>query len=158
MSFGGGLWSAAPTSTRRVPILGAAGAENWHFGVASPMEITSLGLFRNADCTMRSGRYLVGRFLVSDPRSEFGKVFFLPFLHESVAYADLARVVLTPTGGSAPAPGGSPTTKSPVRVVLDSQKPKIFPTRYARVQDVEVRHVPAPRWRAGQCSCHGAVQ
>ena len=75
--FGGGLWSAAPTSTRRVPILGAAGAENWHFGVASPMEITSLGLFRNADCTMRSGRYLVGRFLVSDRRSEFGKVFFL---------------------------------------------------------------------------------
>ena len=80
MSFGGGLWSAAPTSTRRVPILGAAGAENWHFGVASPMEITSLGLFRNADCTMRSGRYLVGRFLVSDRRSEFGKVVFLRVL------------------------------------------------------------------------------
>ena len=48
-----------------------------------------------------SERYVRGGNLASVRRSEFGKVVFLPFLHRSVAYADLARVVLTPTGGSA---------------------------------------------------------
>ena len=75
--FGGGLWSAAPTSTRRVPILGAAGAENWHFGVAIPMEITSLGSFRNADVPISSEAHVRSGNLVSDSRSDLGKVFVL---------------------------------------------------------------------------------
>ena len=72
--IGGGLWSAAPTSTRRVPILGAAGAEIWHFGVAIPMEITSLGSFRNDDVPISSEAHVRSGNLVSDSRSDHGKV------------------------------------------------------------------------------------
>ena len=41
-------------------------------------------------------RYVRGGNLASVRRSEFGKVFVLPVLHESVAFADLGRMVPTP--------------------------------------------------------------
>ena len=80
--FGGGLWSAAPTSTRRVPILGAAGAENRHLGVVIPREIASLGSFRNADVPISSEAHVRSGNLVSDSRSDHGEVFVLRVLHE----------------------------------------------------------------------------
>ena len=52
-----------------MPILGAAGAENWHFGVAIPMEITSLGSFRNADVPISSEAHVRSGNLVSDSQS-----------------------------------------------------------------------------------------
>ena len=63
-----------------MPILGAAGAENWHFGVAIPMEITSLGSFRNADVPISSEAHVRSGNLVSDSRSDHGKVSVLRVL------------------------------------------------------------------------------
>ena len=100
--LGGGLWSAAPTSTRRVPILGAAGAENWHFWVAIPMEITSLGSFRNADVPISSEAHVRSGNLVSDSRSDHGKVLFLRVLCGSFGFSDFGHVVLPPPRGKCP--------------------------------------------------------
>ena len=85
-----------------MPILGAAGAENRHFGVAIPMEITSLGSFRNADVPISSEAHVRSGNLVSDSRSDHGKVLFASFAYESFGFSDLGRVVLTPPRGSAP--------------------------------------------------------
>ena len=50
------------------------GAEIWHFGVAIPMEITSLGSFRNADVPISSEAHVRSANLVSDSQSDHGKV------------------------------------------------------------------------------------
>ena len=84
-----------------MPILGAAGAENWHFGVAIPMEITSLGSFRNADVPISSEAHVRSGNLVSDSRSDHGKVLFASFAFKSFGFSDFGRVVLTPPRGSA---------------------------------------------------------
>ena len=85
-----------------MPILGAAGAENWHFGVAIPMEITSLGSFRNADVPISSEAHVRSGNLVSDSRSDHGKVLFGSLGYESFGFSDFGRVVLTRQRGSAP--------------------------------------------------------
>ena len=72
---------------------GRLGAENWHLGVAIPMEITSLGSFRNADVPISSEAHVRSGNLVSDSRSDHGKVFVLRVLYRSFGFSDLGRVV-----------------------------------------------------------------
>ena len=56
--------------------------QNWGLGVVVPKEIVILGSFRKADVPIRSKAHVRSGNLVSDSRSDHGKVFVLRVLHE----------------------------------------------------------------------------